>query len=264
MDCINVKSPGCRQIGFWRAYYDECDVVVTLDDDVRPMENESNLFFQFRDILTDGLPLWLDPLLNYRSRGYPESNTGRVDVSCHVGSFLGVPDVDGTTQLECETEFMVNPPRYVPRPTVVPAGQLLPINGGVFGFKREMIPYIHYTLWCAELKYRRFDDIWMGIILKRWMDASGYNISYGPPFVNHIRASDAVINAEYEEEGKKWNEVFWQELDEGLLPKLANTERDPDKVFRLIATCLTQMENTWAYQEGHAMIAWRQLFSQDS
>jgi len=260
LDCINVKSPGCRQIGFWRAYHDECDVVVTLDDDVRPVDGP-NLFLHFQKILVEGLPVWVDPLLNYRSRGYPESNVGNVQISGHVGSFLNVPDVDGDTQLEYEIEFMANPPRYQKNPMVVPQCQLIPINGGIFGFRREIIPYIHYTLWCPELKYRRFDDIWMGIILKRWMDVTGRKLSYGSALVEHIRASDAEKNAEYEIEGKKWNEVFWEELDKVLPPASARANVEPDTAYQEIVESLISMDNAWAQQEGRAMKAWRQLFS---
>ena len=33
-----------------------------------------------------------------------------------------------------------------------------------------MTPYVHWTLWCTESGYRRFDDIWMGVIVKRLLD----------------------------------------------------------------------------------------------
>jgi len=259
LDCINVKSPGCRQIGFWKAYNDGCDVMITLDDDVRPAEGP-NFFKQYYDILMNGTALWVDPLLNYRSRGYPEKKIGQVPIAFHVGSFLTVPDVDGETQLRYEKEFKKNPPQYIPRTTVVPKGQLIPVNGGICGWKRELTPYVHYTLWCKELSYRRFDDIWMGIILKRIMDHCGLSMSYGPPFVNHVRASNAEKNAQYEIEGKKWNEQFWAIFDQRLSKALDPEEKTLDETYENIALCLQQMDNLWAQREGAAMLQWRRFF----
>ncbi len=190
LDCINVRSPGCRQIGLWKAYHDGCDVLVSLDDDVRPATGR-NLFHEFCDILANGVPVWVDPLLNYRSRGYPTTNVGTVPVAFHSGSFLSIPDVDGETQLKYEEEFAINPPQYVPRATIVPKGQLIPVNGGICGWRSEITPFVHYTVWNKELGYRRFDDIWMGIIVKRLLDHCGLHMGYGQTFVNHIRASSA-------------------------------------------------------------------------
>jgi len=259
LDCITVKSPGCRQIGFWAAYQDGCDPIITLDDDVRPHAS-AGLFAKFKDILLNGIPVWVDPLINYRSRGYPIENIGRTDTVFHVGCFLGIPDVDGETQLAHAEDFVTNLPAYIPRPTILPAGQLIPVNGGICGWRRALTPYIHYTIWYPELKYRRFDDIWMGIILKRLLDLSGLNMSYGPPYAEHIRASEASQNAEYEKAGKVWNESFWQEFDEAIM---ASTDIDAislDANFKLLAEVLQSMDNRWAKAEGAAMIKWRQFF----
>lgn len=261
LDCIHVKSPGCRQIGFWKAYQEGCEIIVTLDDDVRPIQEEPNLFQAFYSILTQGLPVWVDPLLNYRSRGYPVENVGRIPVSFHIGSFLGVPDVDGETQLQYEKKFERHPPQYIPRPTLVPYGQLIPVNGGICGWRRELTPFIHYTLWHQELGYRRFDDIWMGVLLKKWMDLCQLKMSYGTTLVQHIRASDAQKNFGYEVEGKKWNEVFWQILNEALQKSQISGSQEPERIFKELCECLKSIDNEWAKKEAQAMLQWYSLFS---
>ncbi|NQT30243.1 MAG: hypothetical protein HQ596_06700 [Candidatus Saganbacteria bacterium] len=259
LDCINVKSPCCRQIGFYQAYRDNNKIIVTLDDDVRPVAH-TNIFTEFCNILEGGVPVWVDPLLNYRSRGYPVENVGEIKVSFHVGSFLTVPDVDGETQLKYEKEFSANPPKYIPRATIVPEGQLIPVNGGICGFKRELTPYVHFSTWCPELKYRRFDDIWMGIILKRILDHCGLRMTYGKTFVNHIRASVASKNAALEASGKIWNEKFWEILDQKLNQTLLPADKNIRNTFVKVAQVLEEMENAWAEKEGRDMLKWLDHF----
>lgn len=259
LECINVRSPCCRQIGFWKAWHDGCDVVVTLDDDVRPAAG-TDLLGEFEHIFSEGVPLWIDPLLNYRSRGYPVLNPGRVSIDFHVGCFLGVPDVDAETQLRHEVDFQSVPPRYLDRPTVVPPGFLVPVNGGIAGWRRDLTPYVHFTLWDEQQGYRRFEDIWMGVILKHVFDASGLRMSFGPPFVEHRRASDARKNLKHEKAGKRWNESFWEILRQGLNglqgPGPASIDESSEQVIR----CLLSMDNSWARREGEALQRWRAFF----
>lgn len=259
LDCISLNSPGCRQIGFFIAFEDGCEIIVTLDDDVRPVDG-SNVFTSFSEILSDGVQVWVDPLLNYRSRGYPFKNTGTIPVSFHVGSFLGVPDVDGETQLRFSSDFAKYPPQYIPRPTIVPAGQLLPVNGGMCGWRRELTPYVHYTLWNPELSYRRFDDIWMGIILKRFLDLTGMNMSYGTPYVAHIRASNAKHNMVLEKEGRCWNETFWQYFDRELEMIDKSRNHELENAFQIVVEALFRIDNQWSREEAEAMVKWRSFF----
>jgi hypothetical protein len=259
LDCITVRSPGCRQIGFWHAYQNACDVIVTLDDDVRPIADEQ-LFARFAEILTTGLTLWVDPLQNYRSRGFPLHNTGRVPIAFHAGAFFGVPDVDGETQLAHQAEFAARPPEYVRRPTIVPPGQLMPVNGGICGWQRALTPYVHYALWDTDLEYRRFDDIWMGIILKHILDLAGLRMSYGPPGALHVRASDAERNAVLERGAKSWNEQFWEALALAVAARRSSGELGLDAAWAEVVGALDRTGNAWAAREAAAMRAWRRFF----
>ncbi len=259
LDCIDVRSPGCRQIGFWQAYRDGCDVLITLDDDVRPAPG-SDLIGEFSQVLLEGIPLWIDPLLNYRSRGFPTGNPGRIRTDFHVGCFLGVPDVDAETQLRHARDFPGDPPRYLPRPFVVPPGFLIPVNGGIAGWRRELTPYVHYTLWDPSQGYRRFDDIWMGVILKHLLDLAGLRLSCGPPSVQHNRASDARKNLEYERAGKQWNERFWALLRTAVDAARGSGSFTVQEAHELVARCLLAMDNSWAHREGEALLRWRSFF----
>ena len=127
-----TSSPSCRHIGIAAAYNDGADLIVTLDDDVRPMSGpHGDVFATFRRVLTKGIPVWLDPLLNYRSRGFPLECSKMIPIDFHVGGFSGVPDVDGETQLREQEHFKEDPPRYQERLTLVPPLQLIPVNGGI-------------------------------------------------------------------------------------------------------------------------------------
>ncbi len=259
LDCITVRSPGCRQIGLWQAYRDGCDIIVTLDDDVRPMAGE-RLVERFAGILSAGLAVWVDPLENYRSRGYPYRNTGRMPVAFHVGTFFGLPDVDGETQLRHQAEFAGRPPEYVRRPTIVPPGQLVPVNGGICGWQRALTPYVHYTLWDPDLGYRRFDDIWMGIILKHMLDLAGLRMSYGPPGAVHDRASDARRNAVLECDAREWNEQFWEVLANAVDRCRPAGRLALDDAWAAVIEALERTGNAWAAREAAAMRAWRTFF----
>ncbi len=125
---------------------------------------------------------------------------------------------------------------------------------------RELTPYVHYTMWSDELNYRRFGDIWMGIILKKILDHCGLRMSYGQTFVNHIRASDAKANSELEREAKAWNEVFWELLDCRLKKSLSNTKRTLTNTYVTVANTLIKMNNAWAREEGTAMLKWLSFF----
>lgn len=259
LDCITVRSPGCRQIGFWQAYRDGCEIIVTLDDDVRPIADE-RLFQRFAEVLTAGVTVWVDPLQNYPSRGYPSRNTGRLPVAFHIGAFLGTPDVDGETQLRHWAEFATRPPEYVRRPTIVPPGQLVPVNGGICGWQRALTPYVHYALWDADLGYRRFDDIWMGIIVKYILDLAELRMSYGPPGAFHVRASDAQRNSVLERDAKQWNEQFWETLALAIDRRRSAGGLSLDDAGAEVTAALERTGNAWAAREAAAMRAWRRFF----
>lgn len=255
---ISLKSPGCRQIGFFEAFKSDHEILITLDDDVRPIP-ESRFFENYYSILTKGIPEWVDPLLNYRSRGYPVENTGHIKIDFHIGSFMGVPDVDGETQLAEEDNFSSKPPEYQSKAILVPEGQFIPVNGGICGWRMELTPFIHYAIWSEELSYKRFDDIWMGVILKLWLDACGLKMSYGPPFVNHIRASDPLKNRELEQNGKIWNEVFWQILKNKFYEFRNISEKDKEKNLEYIIRSLESIDNAWSQAEAKALRKWNNI-----
>jgi len=92
------------------------------------------------------------------------------------------------------------------------------------------------------------------------MDLCGLHMSYGSTFVNHIRASDAKKNFEYEIEGKRWNESFWQEFDKQISKANIADNGDRSDSFIKLAGCLKQTDNVWAQKEGVAMTFWHKLF----
>ena len=99
-----------------------------------------------------------------------------------------------------------------------------------------------------------------GIILKRILDATGERMTYGPPLVNHVRASNAVENARVETEGKKWNEEFWRSFDQLFLAHLNSSTPSLPEAYAIAVRALRELPNGWARREADAMERWPGFF----
>ena len=181
----------------------DSNTAVFLDDDVRPLPNTD---------LTkhcSPIPRW-DPLLDdVRLRGLPYLNVGKTEVVMNVGMWTNVPDLDAATQL-------VTPAGDYRLPTstrVLAKGMYAPMCGMNLGFQSKAAPLAYMAPMGEGRLYRRFDDIWMGVVAKKVCDRLGWLIGYGPPHVEHIRASDPFNNLVREAPGVGTNEHFWETID---------------------------------------------------
>jgi hypothetical protein len=76
-------------------------------------------------------------------------------------------------------------------------------------WKVEATPWMYYAPMGPQTPYQRFADIWMGVYMKRAMDAMGKAVVSGYSWVHHTRASNVFINLEQEGPGIRVNETFW-------------------------------------------------------
>ena len=213
-DLIYHRSDVCRNLGF--AYIAEAlpDVthILTLDDDVTPAGDP---IADHLDALDQYVPIsWLSSSPDAYTRGFPYKVRGEALVMVSHGVWYGNADWDAQTQLENGnaplTTFYRGP---------VPRGALLPFCGMNVMIRRDVLPLFYFAPMGPRVAYDgqvwdRFGDIWLGICLKRELDARGWALVSGYAAVNHTRASDVETNLRKEAAGMVWNELFWVKGDE--------------------------------------------------
>ncbi|MFA5013947.1 MAG: hypothetical protein WC549_00200 [Actinomycetota bacterium] len=205
---IRKKTDGVRCFGFYKAYKDGADVVITMDDDVYPDPRALPFLETHLKKLSVPLTRWVWTLEKVRPRGTPYHNTGEVEAVINMGCWYGVPDVDAVTQLSYgigEADANIFSP--------VPPSYYYPMSGMNLAFKRKVIPLMFWPLMGKDYSVERMGDIWCGIIAKKICDYLGLAVLAGEPMVNHDRASNVWVNLEKESKGLLANETFWEIID---------------------------------------------------
>jgi len=203
---ISRRNSAIRAYGFLKAYQAGADIIITLDDDCTP--ETPNLVETYKKALEKKVPIsWMSTTEGLYPRGFPYNIREEAEVMLHMGLWKGVPDLDGPTQL-------INPnENYEPTIVnqIVPKGIYFPLCSMNFGFRKEIISEMLPPLNGKDQPYDRFDDIWLGIYIKRYLDKKGYAATFGEPYVNHKRASDVFSNIKKEAPGLEVNETLWME-----------------------------------------------------
>lgn len=208
---ISRKDSAIRCYGFLVAYRLGATHIFTLDDDCYPIPGEN--FFTTHMSNVELASHWTETA-GVRTRGIPYYNKGRLtNVVANMGLWDGVPDYDAVQTLSGQEKLTL------PLTTrIMPHSQYMPVCGMNLMFKREVAVLSYFPLMD---EYKRFDDIWFGIIFKKICDHLRLLISCGRPFVNHMRASDPFTNLIKESKGIQLNETFWQDVD--AIPLTADT-----------------------------------------
>lgn len=210
---ISRFNSGIRSYGFYKAWQDGCDFIITLDDDCFPADGGEIVEHLFN--LTSKIPIsWINTLEGEYVRGFPYELRKEAEVVLSHGLWLNNPDFDAITELKGNNEF-----NYVVRK--IPKGIYFPMCIMNLGFRKELIPCMYQLLQGKDWAYDRFDDIWSGIIVKKIIDHLGYGVLSGKPLIRHERKSNKFKNLIKEAKGVEENEVFWKKIDE---IKLANKD----------------------------------------
>lgn len=208
------RDSAIRSFGFLAAWHAGAEYVLTLDDDCYPCEDGPTDFFGAHLEALASHRRWVSSVPGMRVRGLPYANGGRMGgVVANVGLWRGNPDLDSISSLALMGEG-VCPAYALPHQNwLVPRGQYVPMCGMNLCFRREALPLMYFPLMGEGQPFRRFDDIWAGVIAKRVMDHLGWSLSVGGPFVEHKRASDPFVNLTKEAPGIAANEDFWEFID---------------------------------------------------
>ncbi len=199
---VHTKSDSVRNFGFLYAAQLGSEIIATLDDDVYPTD------LLWIDRMLHNLsrkvnPYIFNPVL-YRTRGYPEQGSLDVPVLLHHGLWDGVPDVYAKDQLTYQPLDGSSQPVKT-----IPYGQLFPMCGMNLAFRRELLPAMYF--WPQD-PYRRYGDIWCGLVAKKVVDISRGAATSGSPLVFHSRLSDRESNLKHESSGAAANALLWEEL----------------------------------------------------
>jgi len=243
---FSKRDSAIRAFGFWKAWQMGAEVIFTLDDDCYPLKDEWHVIMHTHNL--EETPKWCHLVPDVTTRGLPYFNWGTLQVVANVGLWTNVADLDAIHQL---TSPILDFNPGVKDNRVIPHGQYFPFTGMNFCFKREVAPMTYFPLMGEGQPYRRFDDIWFGIIFKKVCDHLGYHITVGHPFVDHHKASDPMVNLVKEAPGIPANETFWEKVDEIEL-----TCKNPKDCMFEIGEGLYKNDDAYIKRLGQAITVW--------
>jgi reversibly glycosylated polypeptide/UDP-arabinopyranose mutase len=137
----------------------------------------------------------------------------------------------------------------------MPSGQYFPICGMNMCFKRELAPATYFPLQGEGQPFRRFDDIWFGVIAKKIMDHLRLQVVVGTPYINHSKASDPMVNLVKEAPGIAFHETFWEVID-----AIELTGHDPVSCMYNVGSGLLSDPHEYVRSVGDAITKWAALF----
>ena len=92
----------------------------------------------------------------------------------------------------------------------IPRSVYAPIQGTNLAFRREVLEYVYFAPMGPRVGMDGFADIWMGIFLKRALDATNRAIYSGGATVCRERSSRLPIDFPAQKRARHLNETLWQ------------------------------------------------------
>lgn len=209
-------TDGLRSFGYLTAVENGADIVITVDDDNYPRQNED--YFQKHKIVGSNITLkevssnnnWFNTCsllsitpkksLPIYPRGFPYSKRGNAHykfrtssgrVVLNLGLWVGAPDVDAITRLEHHNLESINVPSLLDlSPLFLAKETFAPIPTQNTAFHKEILPCYYYIFMGKKiggLRINRYGDIWSGLFAKKIIDAVGDHVTVGCPITIHKR-----------------------------------------------------------------------------
>lgn len=272
---IPLRSDNRRNIGYLKAVEEDCDLIISMDDDNFP---DSDDFFDLHGVVGDEITTyqtstmnnWFNPFtflnaqdpkgnpLNIYPRGFPYSRRWedfsaltdapkqKGKVAVNVGLWLGDPDVDALTRLTTNcTAFSKN----IDDNFILGKNQLMPINTQNTALSKEAIECYYFI----KMGYMidgsimdRFGDIFSGYFLLLCVHSVGDLISINNPLVFQDRNEHNIINdLAVEFPGIKIIEDLVPFFEQGLPPSGSYTEAYSILIERLENFAKTNKSKFW-------------------
>jgi hypothetical protein len=265
------RDSAIKLYGFWAAVRLGADVVLALDDDCFPSGTQDDFLAGHLAALSPR-SRWVPSIHETPTRGVPYFDLGTMPGAvANMGMWRGVADYDALQTLTLQRAGALNC-SFSP-----PAGNRLmhpehywPWCAMNIAFRREVAPLMYMPKMGDGSPYRRFDDIWCGVILQRCCRHLGLWLAAGEPHIQHARASDPLANLEKETPGIRANEDFWKVVEATPL----RTQETPLECAEAVATQLMETSReysglarnptlaTYLSEEGRRMRSWCDMFRQ--
>lgn len=272
---IPYNTDGRRVFGYLKALEEGCEVMIALDDDNFPSEDdligghqrtgqkwsgqvlrESAGFHNICEYLT------LDPPRLVFPRGFPFQLRGHANqpefapappnatIGVTEGLWVDEPDVDATTWLNGKIKGVgYNGPDLF----VLDQKTWSPVNSQNTSVVRELVPaFVFVTMACPVPggKLDRYGDIWGGYFLLALMQNTKYHAAFGRPLVQHRRnPHNYVDDLRYEYWGMILTDWLLQLLRESFRPTSTEiVDRLPELAEFLDVQGVTQLPG-WCPEE---------------
>jgi hypothetical protein len=234
VDVIPIRCHAETSFGFFKAYQEEAEVVIELDDDcwgtgllnghITNLGPSKSL----RHFISKAG--WYNPLwnMNHKTtlypRGYPYDPETRVvggvatysSEPCvlNMGLWSGQPDLDAVTILSLGglrgRAGQDSQENLTYEKLIVGKNIFFPICSMNTSFRAEIIPAF-YQMYMNYEGLDRYCDIWSGLFIKKICDHLGKNISLGQPVVEHRKTERSTFkDLRAEHEGMAINETLWK------------------------------------------------------
>ena len=184
-------------------------------------------------------------------RGYPYSTIDEKlsskkiqieKVGISQGLWTNIPDLDAVRILQdgdlngqAKTRFSIND--YGSNFTIAKANYVTVCSMNL-AFRREIIPaFYQYRMGDNPWKVDRFDDIWSGIVAKKFMDILSYRIINGNPLCQHNKAPRSTFkDLVSEAAGLEANEIFYKIVE--------NTKIDSKNQFEIVSAIANSLKGS--------------------
>jgi hypothetical protein len=235
---LPLRNESRRNIGYLAAYEDGAEILISMDDDNFPLENDFIGGHQIVGsscnipIISDSKGFYnicehleLEPNRKIYPRGFPfelrdsqnepikKPLNEKLTIGVNAGLWIKDPDIDATTWLNGTVQATnFKGPDY----TVLDQETWTPINTQNTAVVRDLIPaYICIPMgWDVPGgKINRYGDIWGGYFLQSLMRDTEYVVSFGNPIVEHRRNPHNYVE---DLRGEYWGLILTDWLLENL------------------------------------------------
>ncbi len=268
---FSQRDSAIKMYGFWAAVRLAADVVIALDDDCLPSGSPGDFVAAHIAALSPRLR-WVPSIDESPTRGLPYFDRGIIPGAvANMGLWRGVADYDAPQMLALHRNGNVH---HSHNP---PAGNRLmhpqhywPLCAMNIAFRRELAPLMYMPKMGEGSPYHRFDDIWCGVILQRCCRHLGLLLAVGEPHIQHVRASDPLVNLEREAPGIRANEDLWKVIE--VIPFDASRQTTPLTCVELVSAHLMSADRldvspirdvtlvSYLAAEGARMQSWCKMF----
>lgn len=196
--CALTKNAGIR-----RAIDDGAEILIVLDDDCFPTENQTidSLIRDHEAALRPQAVEMFEVVTDPPSRGTPYFNrTILMPVAASMGFWSEIGDYDAPGQLVHGARHPMTFSRKAMH------GRYFPLCGMNLAFRATEWP------WCQFINVPRFDDIWQGFLWQRKAFAQGQCFNLRGPIVSHSRQSNVWANLRDEAVNLERNETIWSDI----------------------------------------------------